>query len=340
MKHILMFLVVIATFFFLSSMAIRETFFVLEDDESITQVLEKLGQPVTANRVNNEIPGVSAESGRDLVLYGIATDINGKKTSRQSKHFVCTTCHNVEREDPDLRYTDPQARLLYVRDKGLPFLQGSALYGAVNRTTFYNDDYIKKYGDLVKEAKNSIRAAIQLCAVECSQGRPLEDWELESVLAYLWEIDLKVKDLNLNENQKSQIAKAVNDNSNQTAAIELIESMYLKKSPATFVDPPADRKKGYELQGDADNGQLLYEQSCLHCHEGGRYAMFKLDHSNFSLKHLDKHFSRYTRYSTYQVSRYGTSPINGKRAYMPNFTLEKMSNQQLEDLRAYVATHK
>jgi len=55
-----------------------------------------------------------------------------------------------------------------------------------------------------------------------------------------------------------------------------------------------------------------------------------------SFKHLAKHFGKYSRYSTYQVSRWGTSPTAGKEAYMPQYTAEKMSVQQLEDLKAYV----
>ena len=44
----------------------------------------------------------------------------------------------------------------------------------------------------------------------------------------------------------------------------------------------------------------------------------------------------YDQRSIYHVNRYGTKPMGGKKAYMPHYTLEKMSNQQLEDLRAYI----
>jgi mono/diheme cytochrome c family protein len=277
------------------------------------------------------------ERGRDLVLKGITADIYDQKTTKQSKHFVCTSCHNIEREDPDLRYSDPEARLEYVVEKGLPFLQGTALYGAVNRTSFYNDDYVKKYGDLVEKAKDDLRGAIQLCAVECSQGRKLDPWELESVLAYLWSIQLKMEDLQLEEEEMIAIEGALNNNKDKKEMIALIKSRYLQASPANFVDPPENRKEGYpNIEGQAENGSVIYHQSCLHCHEDKRYSFYKLDDSRFSFQHLEKHISRYTRYSIYQVGRYGTSPMNGKRAYMPNYTLEKMSHQQIEDLRAYI----
>lgn len=322
---------------FLISFASKEPQLDITPDTSVDKVLEMLGDTPSPNKPKKGIKGVSVENGRKLVLEGISTDPSGKRTSKQSKHFVCTTCHNVKREDPDLRVSDPQARLEYVTKNGMPLLQGTALYGVVNRTSFYNDDYYKKYGTLVEKAQNDIREAIQLCAIECSQGRPLYDWEMESVLTYLWTIDLKVKDLILSEEEIQMIETAVDDKVKKDDAIELIRSRYLSASPATFADAPKDRKAGYPgLKGDPENGKMVYEAACLHCHEKKRYSMFNLDDSEFSLDHLAKNFPKYTRYSTYKVSRYGTKPMAGKRSYMPQYTLEKMSHQQLEDLRAYV----
>lgn len=314
-----------------------ETSIVIAPETSVQEILEALGDENSPNKVDENIAGASVERGRSLVVDGVSIAPNGNKTTRQSKHFVCTSCHNVEREDPDLSISDPQARLEYVTEKGLPFLQGTALYGAVNRTHFYNDDYFKKYGALVEKARDDIREAIQLCAVECSQGRPLKDWEMESVMMYLWSIDLKMKDLLMDDGEMKLVEEAANGNGNKAEAIKVLRSKYLDGSPATFVDPPKDRKTGYtDIVGDPANGKLLYDQSCLYCHEGKRYSLFNLDDSEYSFKYLEKHFPQYTRYSVYQVSRYGTYPINGKRSYMPNYTAQKMSNQQLEDLRAYI----
>jgi len=55
-----------------------------------------------------------------------------------------------------------------------------------------------------------------------------------------------------------------------------------------------------------------------------------------TFRFLEKHLFVYDRYSIYQVVRWGTSPLTGKKAYMPQYTAEKMSVQQLEDLRAYI----
>jgi mono/diheme cytochrome c family protein len=315
----------------------KENRFLVDENTSVSEVLRKLGDKPSPHQPNFSINGVSAEAGEDLVLRGIAKDPKGGgETKKQSKHFVCTSCHNVEREDPDLSKVDPEARLLFVKEKGLPFLQGTALYGAVNRTNFYNGDYEKKYGNLVEPARNNIREAIQLCAVECSQGRRLESWEMESVLAYMWTIDLKMGDLLWSENEMETIKMKAEQGIADTTAVSLIKSKYLAGAPATFVDPPQDRKQGYTRTGDPDNGKLIYELSCLHCHKNERYSFLNLDESKYSLKFLENYFPKYSDLSVYYVARYGTKPHPGKRSYMPHYTKEKLSNEMMEDLRTYV----
>jgi len=309
---------------------------IVDEEKTVAEVLLALGDEPVGHQPDTLTVGASAERGREIVQIGIASKPGGGETGKQSNHFVCTSCHNIQREDPDLRVADPQARLEYVSENGLPFLQGTTLYGAVNRTSFYNGDYEKKYGDLVEPARNSLREAIQLCAIECSQGRKLEPWELESVVAYLWTIGLKMGDLQLAEKDYQMINKAMADGGDKTKAIEQIKSMYLQGSPATFVKPPENRKEGYPYKGNPDNGKLIYELSCLHCHEKERYSFFNLDDTEMSFDFLEKHIGRYTRYSLYQVGRWGTSPVPGKKAYMPNYTAEKMSDEQMEDLRAYI----
>ncbi len=310
---------------------------VMDEKDSVAEVLQKLGDQALPHYPNTKIKGVSAEQGKQLVLTGFAINEEGKKVAKQSAHFVCTSCHNVERDEPNLSRIDPMAKLAYVAEKKLPFVQGSALYGVVNRTQFYNGDYEKKYGDLVKAARNNIREAIQLCAVECAQGRRLEHWELESILAYLWTIDLKISDLNLTADEIRQINQAINDKAKNEASIAILKSKYLQGMPASFTAPPEDRQQGVaEIEGNAENGKKIYDLGCKHCHEGMRYSFFELDDAQNTFKFLDRHIARYTRYSIYQVARYGTPPLPGKGAYMPQYTLEKMNHQQLEDLRAYI----
>lgn len=305
-------------------------------DRSVIEVLEELGEDYSSKRPNMSIPGVSAEVGRSIIEDGFASKPGGGNTGQQSKHFVCTSCHNTEREDPDLSVSDPEARLAYTSNREMPFLQGTTLYGAVNRKSYYNGDYYLKYGDLVDAARNDIRGAIQLCAVECAQGRALDDWELESILAYMWTKELQIEDLNLEAEEKAIIEDVLAGNGDKKVARFMINEKYLQGSPATFVVPPADRKAGTGFKGDSEKGMLVYKNSCLHCHENGKYSFFQMDDHAITHRYLNRKADGYSRLSIYQVSRWGVPTKSGKRSYMPQYTSERMSDQQLADLRAYI----
>ena len=307
-----------------------------QKDLRVSKVLSILGSDDSVPYPNTKEFGVSVKRGESLVKDGFSTRPGGGKTRTQSKHFVCTSCHNLEKEDPDLRFSDPQARLDYTDAKGLPFLQGTTLYGIVNRTSFYNDDYELKYGDLVLPARNNIREAIQLCAVECAQGRKLQSWEIESILAYLWTIDLKVSDLTLTDAEQTFIYSAIENGVDQDSAIVLIKSKYRKGASATFGTAQESRVNSKAYIGDPDNGQKIYENSCLHCHEDRKYSYLDLDHDKMTYKHLSRKADGYGNHSLYQVTRYGVYSRSGRRSYMPQYPLEKMSEKQLSDLRAFI----
>jgi len=302
--------------------------------DKVSEVLHKLGDD-EPNHFLRYPSQKSIDLGKQLFHQGFATKASGKRVRRLSKHFVCTSCHNVEKEFNDLSQNSAQARLDYAAQNQIPFLQGSPMYGAVNRISFYNGDYYKKYGKLVDVARNNLREAIQLCAIECAQGRKLKDSEIEAILSYLWTLGLDIEDLKLDGSELNMIDNALVDNNKSQEAIRMIKSKYMDHSPATFSKPPPSFAEGYGLQGNPENGKHIYELSCLHCHENARYSFLNLDKSKFSFKYLRNHVDSYSHSSIYQVGRYGTPPRAGKKAYMPQYTQEKMTNQQMEDLRAY-----
>lgn len=305
----------------------------LTESTTVTELLQSFGEDLNEKKPNKNLKGVSPEVGEQLFKKGFSKKPKGGKSKKQSKHFVCTSCHNVDKEDPNLAESNPETRLQYTAKNKLPFLQGTTMYGAVSRETYYNGDYDKKYGDLVKPARNDIRGAIQLCAVECAQGRKLKDWELESILAYLWTIDIKISDLDLSENQ---IDSLEDGNVSDGKKIALLKSKYLQASPAHFIPPPVDRRLGVGLVGNSKNGKLIYDGSCLHCHFEQRYSFLHLDHSKLSFKHLKRKAPTYHRHSIYQVTRWGVPTKSGKNSYMPQYPVEKLSDQQLADLMAYI----
>lgn len=313
----------------------------VSDSTTVWQIFERLGK-IPLHQVDTNLAGFSAERGRELVHQGYTTGPNGKRTAKQSRYFVCTSCHNTQREFADLSENDPQKRLLYAKEQGIPFLQASTFFGIVNRLSFYNDDYQKKYGDVetINEAQYDIRTAIQLCATQCAQGRRLEDWEVESVLAYFWELQIEVGDLGLKESELDKIQIALDSNVSTQRAINILREHYKEISPAHFVDKPQDfhtvKTETLSDESRLTNGKRIYELSCLHCHERRRYSFFKLDTTRSSFRYLYRQTRKGMKGSVYKITRYGTSPVFGNKAYMPQYSEEKLSAKQVEDLRLYI----
>ena len=302
----------------------------------ISDVLTELGEPKSKHTISPKPEQI--RQGEELVKYGRTKRPEESRTAYISKYYVCTTCHNLEQEDPILSVSDPDTRLPYVKEKGIPFLQGTTFWGIVNRESWYNDDYVKKYGDeKIEKAHKSLRESIQLCAIECSQGRPMEDWEIEAVLAYYWSLQLKMDDLSLTKTDWNRLKKDAQLPNKYPELVKWIKSKYALTSPATFYDAPADKSKGFEnLKGNPEVGKDLYELSCLHCHKPYGVSHYVLDNSKYSFKHLNKMIPKDSHFSLYQIIAYGTYAIPGHKPYMPHYPLERMSKQQVEDLRAYI----
>ena len=303
----------------------------------LSEVLEELGDDVPNHKPKDYSPEL-AQKGKEIFYTGVTTGPDGKKTRIQSRHFVCTNCHNAEREDPDLRISDPDTRLDYVIEKRLPFLPATTMYGAYNKRSWYNEDFLKKYGDLVKPAYKSLEYAIHLCATVCSQGRDFSDWEMQAMLSYYYSIQYKLGDLALSDSEWDMLSGAQGKGPNPKF-VEGLKSFYRSGSPATFGEAPEDKSVGYEVARTPDpaRGELLYNNSCLMCHdEQGPSNYLKLDNGVLSLSMFRRHLKSKGHLSLYEIVRHGTYADNGHKAYMPNFTEERLSNQQVEDLRAYI----
>lgn len=303
---------------------------------ALQQVQHALGEELPDHYL--KVDSALIRMGEALVKEGRTISPDGKRTKYISKHYVCTTCHNLEIEDPDLRVSDPETRLTFAKTNKLPFLQGTTFKGIVNRESWYNDDYVKKYGDeKINRAHKNLREAIQLCAIECSQGRPMKDWEIEAVLAYFWTLQYTLEDLQLSSADLEKLNLQKNEPLQSHQLKTWLRTYYSTKSPAHFYDAPADKKTGYEgLTGDPDRGKNLYELSCLHCHHAEGVSHYILDHSKLSFRHLQKKITKDSHFSLYQIIAYGTYAIPGHKPYMPHYPEERMNKQQVEDLRAYV----
>lgn len=306
----------------------------LSDQSTVSEVLVSNGEELPKHARPNATKG-QIEQGRDLIFKGRTIGPDGKKSKYISRFYTCTSCHSPIQEDPSVASFDPQKRLKYAEEKGIKFLQGSTFYGIANRESWYNDDYYKKYGDLVKPARNSLAEATQLCSKVCSSGRYLEDWELEAILAYYWNNQLKVKDLGLTQKQKTKLQRK---STNAPTEIKWFKDLYAKKSPATFGHAPHQQDLGYKnvKEGNPENGKLIYELSCMSCHQDGGVSGIAFTDSKLDFQKFKRSIGKKTDYNLYKIVRKGTYAGQGKPRYMPLYTEERMSNQQLEDLRAYI----
>lgn len=300
-----------------------------EKGTTVFSVLVELGEKKPLHYVEPSKEAI--KRGEELIKLGKATGPNGERGKFISKFYSCTSCHNIEREDPDLTVVDPEARLNYAIENKLPYLQGSTFWGIVNRETWYNDDYVLKYGDLVRKAEHSLIESTKLCAVVCSQGRSLEEWEMNSILSYLWSLQIKMEDLNFAENELSGW-----DSKSDSEKIALIKSKYLQKSPATFSHPPENKSEGYDYEGRPELGKAIFTQSCQHCHRSKGESDVVFENDNLTLNWLKNHITDNSDKSIYQIIRKGTYAAYGHKEYMPHYTLEKMSHQQVEDLRSFI----
>ncbi|MEN8927459.1 MAG: cytochrome c [Flavobacteriales bacterium] len=332
-KIVLLFLAGFMGYFVLTAFVIKQSN--IDSKTKVSDVLVSLGDEKSLHFIPfKELDSNKVKAGFNLVTTGFMNS----KSKRQSKHFVCTDCHNIGREDPDLTKSDPETRLKYVSENGLKFLPATTLYGTVNKSHWYNEDYFKKYGDLVVPARDTLENAVQLCAVVCSQGRALTEVEMEAMMHFLNSIGYSVEDLNVTKKENSQIAN-FNENSKKEV-IELIKTKYLDYSPATFMDPIEMEKRQQgkvDKTGNVLRGMKIFELSCLTCHKEGGVTNYKLHTDILTFNHL-KYWAKTDKvFSVYDITRKGTYSKNGYKPYMPNFTKERLSDQQIEDLMSYIA---
>ncbi|GAB5418427.1 MAG: hypothetical protein Crog4KO_33590 [Crocinitomicaceae bacterium] len=302
---------------------------------SVSSVLLMLGDDTLVHHIDR-VDSDLVKTGEDLVLKGF-TLRDGKKSKRISTHFVCTDCHNLTREFNDITNDSPEDRLAYARANDLPFLPASTFWGIYNRTSFYNKDYVKKYGDLVINARDSLANATQVCAKYCSSGRYLDDWELEAMMHYFKSLELKISDLDLDANTIKNLQKFGKLKvAEKEELITTIKAAYTQKYDATFLETMAREERKFGEGGDSEKGEAIYEESCMHCHGSGRLTYLSLGKNKLDARLFWSNRESYRDQSLYQIVRHGTYSKPGRRQYMPLYTEEKMSDAQLNDLMAYL----
>lgn len=304
--------------------------------------------------------------GKELATKSFVTNppTGAAPSPKLSNFFVCTDCHNLQREDPVLTVQDPEARLQYIQTKSDPMFltQGTTFWGMANRVAFYNGYYAQYHDLCVPETtgdtivpnggpdKNgnclpgtrkmdpaSLEEAIQVCSAYCSEGRYMLRWEMDALMAYLWDIQVHLSDLELSPVERVRVRAALvppsQDKSQVKVMREFLATKYLHRAGDTYRDMPALHQNtdgaftvgayqnGEIYAGDRLRGQAVYERACLHCHGT---PIMPLDGAG-----LIGNVPLY-----YQALAKGLPGQNSP--YMPEYTLQRLSRQQAADVQAYL----
>lgn len=272
----------------------------------------------------------SARMGEEIVKFGNLLDGSNK---RVSKYFVCTDCHNLQLESADPADESPEAVLEYSKKNEIPYLPASTFYSMYNKRHWYNDDYYKKYGDLVKPTRDTLANAIQLCATQCSQGRAMESWEIRTVMHYYKSLELKISDLKFGQSELDRLGNLMVNNKKE--AIKLIKSKYSEVNHAHFGTNAPPNLPGYIP--NPENGKYIFNFGCLHCHDPNTgITNFTLSDNELSLGFLYRKRNAYNNYAVTHITRYGTYAMSGRKQYMPMYSFEKLSEKQMLDLLEYI----
>lgn len=296
---------------------------------------ERLGGIPLIHRMNS-FDTAKAILGEQLIRKGCISN-NSASSKRISRHFVCTDCHNLKREYENPGSESADDRLDYAMKHNLPYLQGASFWGMYNRQQFFSDDYSRKYGEGIKMTLDTLVNAIRFCARYCSSGRELENWELEAIMHYFKKNELKLKDLKLDKATLTSIENYSEiDQKMRVESLSKLENAYRRKFSATFLDVIDLQSREYGVHGDPVKGEAIFKQSCLFCHKINRVSRFYFNNSRLAARWFWRKMDKMNHKSIYYIVRHGTDGHNGEKSYMPLFTKEKMSDQQLEDLVAYV----
>ena len=125
---------------------------------------------------------------------------------------------------------------IYADSMDTPLYPGPSFKGLINREYFFEGDFQNKlfqYFPKVDKGYHNIETAINYCNKRFAKGRKLKNWETDAIVAYLWSLEYKIKDLKIGETEIAFIQKAINENRNNLRATSVL-SFYWKAEPSTI----------------------------------------------------------------------------------------------------------
>lgn len=236
--------------------------------------------------------------------------------------------------------------------------------------SYYNWKGTPQKPNPFSDAGTNLDSAIGLCSDVCSKGQRLNEREIRAVRAYLQSKQLKIGNV-LTENEicaanilfssaRSEVPAAeINRLKNQIKTY--VDTRYQRQRPATF----AKEKESYAAVnrivsaggGDANRGEEIFERTCMHCHseearrttgifEGTATPILVFSKNRRTGRYLKRSYEHVRDGSSKLIKalRSGVERFNSqtdpvawdKNPYMPLYTKEDLSDEQIADLMAYV----
>jgi len=306
-------------------------------DSKVQTILTLLGEPPSPHAIETDGENLAA-AGRELFHAGRASHPEtGLPGRRLSEYFYCTDCHNTHREVPDpARLGDPASRLAFIDGRDLDLPPGPSLAGAVNRSTWFTGDRFAERVATPEEigrARSSLREAIRLCAQAGASGRQPELWEIEALLAFLWTREWTLADLGVTSIELATWKRRALEPAETESVAGEIRARFAHATPSTSGDPGPLAESH---NSDPENGRRVWTRSCQHCHgaEGTSESYFGEEEGTW--EELASRFHSTGDRSIYSLIRDGTGPGEDKKAFMARYPVERLSDSQIEDLRAFV----
>ncbi|MDF1658320.1 MAG: cytochrome c [Verrucomicrobiales bacterium] len=305
----------------------------VSDATSLQELLAGLGVNLPTQPPDSIADG-QVDDGRALVFQGRLPD---REDQKLSAYFYCADCHSTERETHNLaEYNDPLAKLAYAIEKDIVMLPAPSLAGIVNREGYFQSESAERFG-AEKAVLNDLPAAIQFCSTTIARGRELDETELEAILAYLWSLEWRIGDLGFRGADLAELKRrALNPDEHRLIAEEL-KALYPLFTQSTVGVIPEDSFAGFDRKTDPDleSGAAVWLRSCIHCHGAGGASEHYFGDKPSTWRALQNAFREGL---LYEHLRQGTFSKESRTAHMPSFSREKLSDAQVENLRAYIET--
>jgi mono/diheme cytochrome c family protein len=82
---------------------------------------------------------------------------------------------------------------------------------------------------------------------------------------------------------------------------------------------------------------IFINNGCLHCHGMGKdITNFEFDSDKLTFSFLSGKLKKENHFTVPYIVRKGTYAVGGRRQYMPQYPIQKISDNQLFDLMGYI----